>query len=217
MVYALGHKGAMLLKHDSRTTLKNSTMRKVTRFFLEHALMISDFMVSLEIACRERSDIRLIPANEIFNKHLTCLCEHQRWKVGIGGVEFGVIPDQVFGLEFMNPSGKRDSALFFLEADRATMPVIRSSLEKSSFYRKLLTYEATWRQRVHRAHFGWNRFRVLTVTTQSERVRRLIEACQQLKTGLGLFLFTDTASLESHSDFFSVIWQTPRGLTSLLA
>jgi hypothetical protein len=52
---------------------------------------------------------------------------------------------------------------FFLEADRGTMPVVRSGLTQTSFYRKLIAYEATWTQKIHQRHLGIHRFRVLTV------------------------------------------------------
>ena len=77
-----------------------------------------------------------------------------RWRVSIpGGPKCGVIPDRVFGLEFADGS----RAWFWLEADRATMPVTRSNLDQSSFRRKLLTYEATWSQNLHRTQFPMSR------------------------------------------------------------
>src|ERR1017187_7334077 len=58
------------------------------------------------------------------------------------------------------------------------------------------------------SRFGFNRFRVLTVTTSAERVKHLIEACHQLERGQGLFLFTDLASLLAHGDILTLPWQT---------
>jgi hypothetical protein len=90
------------------------------------------------------------------------------------------------------------------------MPVMRTELNKSSFYRKILAYEATWRQEIHRRRVGWQRFRVLTVTTNPQRIREMIAACQQLKQGRGLFLFTDVQAVKNHPDLLSVRWQTAR-------
>jgi hypothetical protein len=97
---------------------------------------------------------------------------------------------------------------FFLEADRGTMPVTRRTLSQTSFYRKLLAYEATWTQNVHRTRFGFHRFRVLTVTTSAARVKSLVDACSQLERGHGLFLFADKNILSG--DVFSHVWQTGR-------
>jgi hypothetical protein len=99
---------------------------------------------------------------------------------------------------------------FFLEADRGTMPVVRSGLTQTSFYRKLLAYEATWTQKIHQRHLGIHRFRVLTVTTIAARVKSLLAACSQLKRGHGLFLFADRTVLEK--DLFSAVWR--RGKSS---
>jgi hypothetical protein len=201
MAYGLGYKGAGWLKRElSLPYNKLDWKRKnhVGRLFLEHALLISDIMVAIEVACQNRVDVRLLAPDE--RRGLF------QWSVGIGhSAKCGVIPDRVFGLEF---NGQR--CWFFLEADRATMPVMRGNLDRTSFYRKLLAYEATWRQDIHRSRFGWQRFRVLTVTTDSERVREMVKACQQLKQGRGLFLFTNAKTLQQHSDFFALRWWTAR-------
>jgi hypothetical protein len=215
IVYGIGTQGAALLKrelglalHASRWGEKN---RSVGRIFLEHALLVSEVMVAIELACRRSGHIRLLIDNQLpcpdkMNGHRPSF----RWSISLNqGLKLGVIPDRVFGLEYFDVNGNRDCAFFFLEADRGTMPVRRQNLYQTSFYRKLLAYEATWSQSIHRTRFGFNRFRVLTVTTSVERVRSLVEACSKLKSGHGLFLFTDQRSLET-GDVFSSIWQTSR-------
>jgi hypothetical protein len=127
-----------------------------------------------------------------------------------GRLKLGIIPDRVFALEYPDQNCVPNRAFFFLEADRGTMPVKRRNLAQTSFYRKLLAYEATWSQGVHMKRFGFHRFRVLTVTKSAERVRSLVEACSQLKHGHSLFLFADWASVEKPSDIFSPIWKTGR-------
>src|SRR2546430_2407219 len=91
-----------------------------------------------------------------------------------------------------------------------TMPVMRRNLSQTSFYRKLLAYEATWTHPGHRTRFGFHRFRVLTVTTSAERMGSLANACSQLKTGHGLFLFPDRAALDKSGDILSLRWHTGR-------
>ena len=123
-------------------------------------------------------------------------------------LKLGVIPDRVFALEFPDQNGNSSRTFFFLEADRGTMPVTRRNLSQTSFYRKLLAYEATWSQSIHRTRFGFHRFRVLTVTTSTGRVKSLVNACAQLEHGHRLFLFADRTVLEKPADMFSAIWQT---------
>lgn len=210
MVYGLGNKGAALLKRE-RGVRWSDKNRAVGRMFLEHALLVSEVMVTIELACR-LAGVRLL-IDESLPIRNTISPKHQpfRWHVSITSrLRLGIIPDRVFGLEFPDASGKPTRVFFFLEADRGTMPVTRKNLSQTSFFRKLLAYEATWAQSLHQKLFGFHRFRVLTVTTSAARVTSLVTACAQLKSGHGLFLFADRASLEAHDDLFSLPWFTVR-------
>ena len=126
------------------------------------------------------------------------------------GKKLGVIPDRVFGLEFTGAGGETTRAVYFLEADRGTMPAMRQSLSQSSFYRKMLAYEATWTRTLHRSRLGLNRFRVLTVTSSPERVKTLVEACRQLERGRGLFLFSDADSFRGQANPLALPWISAR-------
>ncbi len=200
IVYGIGNKGATVLKRDSETphradwTGKN---RAVGRLFLEHALLISDVLVSLEIACRNSERVRFIPREQL--RLPERIKQHQdpfRWSVTLRNRQkLSLIPDAVFALEFDGKSLNKERIHFFLEADRGTMPIRREHLSQTSFFRKLLAYEATWKQGLHRSKFGFNRFRVLSVTTSPQRVESLIEACESIPHGHGLFLFGESNAL----------------------
>lgn len=207
IVYGLGNKGGTLLKQELgfgfRRVSWGEKNRAVGRMFLEHALLVSDVMVAIELACRERG-IRLLTEKEL---SLPGKSQPFRWRVSLNSrLKLGIIPDRVFALEFPNQDGTSQRAYFFLEADRGTMPVKRRNLFQTSFYRKLLAYEATWSQSIHRTRFGFHRFRVLTVTASAARVKSLVDACSQLERGHGLFLFADRTILAG--DMFSSTWQT---------
>jgi hypothetical protein len=216
IVYGLGNKGEALLKKKSGTLVQQlrwgEKSRSVGRLFLEHALLVSDIMVSLELACRAAGNVRLLQGEDVpfWGKN------HRRplslkWYVKLNNpVKLGVIPDRILALDSADKSEDRNPSFFFLEADRGTMPVIRKNLEQTSFYRKLLAYEATWAQGIHRSKFGFNRFRVIAVTKSPARVKSLVEACSKLKTGHGLFLFSDEASLKAHGNILTMQWQTGR-------
>lgn len=208
IAYSLGNKGAAWLKRELSLKFHRLDWKqksRVGRLFLEHALLVSDIMVAIELACRNRKDIRLLSADDL---RIAKMREPFQWKVDIGQRQkCGVIPDRVFGLEF---SGKQ--CWYFLEADRDTMPINRSNLDQSSFQRKLLAYGATWSQNLHRTRFGWQRFRVLTVTTNCQRVQGMIEACQGLAHGHGLFLFAEANDL-LQSDPFAYHWTSGHGET----
>ena len=216
LVYGLGNKSASILKelkghthHENRWNEKNGS---VGRIFLEHALLVSDFMVALEFSCRKSGDARLLTAPELLpSSDVASKPESFRWRVNIsGGLKLGVLPDHVFALEYKNQKGILDRAYFFLEADRGTMPVIRKNLQQTSFYRKLLAYEATWSQSIHKTKFGFHRFRVVTVTKSAARAQSLVDACSKLKTGHGLFLFADKSIFEKPHEMLSAVWKTAK-------
>ncbi len=207
LVYALGNRGAELLETEGvvrrggvRWDTKN---RNVSRVFLHHTLAVAEVMVAFEAACRRREGVRFIPPEEVLAgapPETRRLRLPFRWQVEVrqGGKPYrlGVEPDRVFGLQFEGTLETRRHAYFFLEADRGTMPVVRKSLGQTSFLRKLLAYQETWRQGLHKTHLGIPNFRVLTVTTSRERVEHLEEACQSLVGGGSrLFLFADRERL----------------------
>lgn len=205
MVYGLSNKGEKLLKKELGISGSCSEINQdIGRMFLEHAILVSDVMVSIELACRKSGDVRLL-----YEDQLALQSERNQfqWQVKIHdhGVTLGVVPDRVFALEYEDHAGAVQRVYFFLEADRGTMPVVRSGFTQTSFYRKLLAYEATWTQKVHQRKLGIHRFRVLTVTTNTMRVTTLLDACSRLKRGHGLFLFADRTVLEK--DPFSPVWQ----------
>ena len=203
IVYGVSAKSVMLLKQKlGDSQLWSEKNRTVGQVFLEHALLVSETMVSIELACRKHG-IRLLYEDEL---DLPVDKQPFQWRVKIqGGMNVGVIPDRVFAIEYKNQTGQVERAYFFLEADRGTMPVVRNQLAQTSFRRKLLTYEATWENKVHQRHLGIKRFRVITVTTVAARVQSLLLACSQLKRGHGLFLFADTSALKK--DLFSPVWR----------
>ena len=213
MVYGLGSKGAAFLRRDLNPIFGQvrwgEKNRAAGRVFLEHALLVSDVMVAIELACC-RTGIRLLTDRELAVVDKTTGERRPfRWQVKISNrLKLGVIPDYVFALDFKDRRGAGNRAFFFLEADRATMPVKRKNLSQTSFYRKLRAYEATWSQAIHQRQFGFHRFRVLTITTSAERVKSLVSACSKLERGQGLFLFADRTVLEKPGDMFLAVWQT---------
>lgn len=113
-----------------------------------------------------------------------------RW----GGEEhcIHVAPDKVFGVE--HADGRR--RYYFLEMDRGTMPVARSDLRRTSLLRKFLSYDATFRDSLHRSLYGLPGFQVLTVTTSEKRISRCLEVLNDVaaRRGAKRFLFSTKAT-----------------------
>ena len=215
MVYGLGSKSGKLLKAQLGSSYRpyrwSEKNRAVGRMFLEHALLVSDVLVALELACHRSGRVRL------YMDEVLTLPHKPSWKVTVdGNIRLGLVPDRVFALERVREDNSVDRAYFFLEADRGTMPVTRRSLVQTSFARKLLAYEATWSQGIHEKRFGFHRFRVLTITKSPERVKSLVDACSQLKRGHGLFLFADVTVLEQPDLLFAQLWRNGRSETTSL-
>ncbi len=115
IAYGLGNKGAAWLKRELSIPFHALDWKRkghVGRLFLQHALMVSDVMVALEIACQNRPDIRLLSPDDL---KIPKMREPFQWQVEIGQRrKIGVIPDRVFGLEF---NGKQ--CWYCLEAPEA--------------------------------------------------------------------------------------------------
>lgn len=207
IVYSLTPKGGSLLSSEGMSTCATNAQ---SRLFLEHAVQTSEILVAIELACRRSSRVRFLSAQEILPPG-EARSRSLRWNVNIDGTtQIGVIPDAVFGLEYLDRDASANRAFFFLESDRSTMPLTRCDFEKTSFHRKLLAYEATWKQKLHQTRFGFHRFRVLTVTTSVDRTTNLVSVCQTLRSARGLFLFTDMSSLRA-TDALAVEWQSANG------
>lgn len=209
IVYGLGNNGARLLAGATESRPRfdwNDRNQSAKQLHLQHTLLISDVMVALENACTRSGIVRLIREEELAAG--LRLRDPFRWPVNVRSHRLGLRPDKVFGLHNTVTS---EEVVYFLEADRGTMPVTRRSLRQSSFHRKLLAYEATWAQNIHRSRFGFHRFRVLTVTNSPGRAEHLVQTARQLERGRGLFLFTSMDCLRSSADLLSLEWQTPAG------
>ena len=225
LVYALGKRGAEALA--DRGELRRGHVRwdtkngSLSRVFLHHRLAVADAIVGFEVPCHRNKQAQFIrPEDVLATAPLSTrrLMVPFRWQVDFRSEgrrqRLGLQPDGVFGLRF---KGKAVSnAYFFLEADRGTMPVLRRDLAQTSFARKLLAYRETWRQGVHRKHFGIPSFRVLTVTASSARLAHLVAACRSVAAGgPGLFLFA-TASQLAGANVLTAPWVDGRGQASTL-
>lgn len=221
IAYGLASRGAAHLRRVYDISFSRldwtSRNRAVKRLFLEHALMVSDIMVSLEIACRKRGDVRLLIDDEI---PLPDTTRKERapfqWTVTVPGKgKIGVIPDRVFVLEFR---GKNERIVCFLEADRGTMPIERTKHDVSSIARKFQGYALTWKAGIYHTRFGASRVRVLTVAMSESRCQNICAAASSVYSGQGIFLQTHITTGFSPESFLGSIWQnTENRITSLLS
>jgi hypothetical protein len=222
MIYALGNKGAGLLGDIDGAERKKvdwtDKNRTAGRIFIEHTLLIAELMVATEIAARSASHVRLIRPDDILAaapQTISSACNpwalSARITYGAITQDIRLIPDKVFGLDYTNV---RKRSYFFVEADRGTMPIVRSNPRQTSFHQKILGYLAgAGPGNAHGRHFGVGNFRVLTITTSSDRIASMIAALKQATRGEGSnqFLFVDRATLQGCPDVLNLEWITGRG------
>jgi hypothetical protein len=228
LVYALGRLGAKALAgspketHEAhRWTHKN---KRVGQVHVQHTIEAADILVRLETETRSRNGVRLVSRTELLDEAPPAtrdMTEPLKLSADVSWANrnhrLAVIPDDAFALEFTD-GGAVERANFFLELDRETMPVMRRSKSldrqnrQTSMLSKFLTYHRVWRDKLHTTRFGWENFRVLTVTTSDKRVDSMIEAVKAVTDGRGssLFLFA-TASVLKSGDVLSLAWQSGKG------
>ena len=194
LVYGLASRGAGRLRRDLDMPFERmgwtTRNKEAGRIFLEHTLMVSDFMAALELDCRNRSDVRLLYAHELPQpKGRENTREPFQWTVNLAGKRrVGIVPDKVFALERTHSDGRRERTHYFFEADRGTMPVARWNLGQTCIMRKLQAYQASHTKQVCRTRFGAERFRVLIICLKPDRVEKIIEAISKVERGRKLFL-----------------------------
>ncbi len=141
--YSMTHKGGSLLKASQRILeAKRYDTRRPSRLYLDHQLGISDFMLNVELTCRASGNVRLIHEDEIFERASPEVKRHRGWPVQINWrgetMTTWVIPDRIFGLEFVDKPTAGNRRFFALEYDRGTMPIERSNPHQTCYMKKLV-------------------------------------------------------------------------------
>jgi len=221
ITYALADRGARLLRDRDGIKVANAEVsrknRAAHRPFIEHQIEIVNFQVAVQRAATNLPGLRIITPTEIkaASRHPTHASRNPfalRTKLSHRGTvrEVGVVPDIVFGLEL--PDGSR--RYFMVEIDRGTMPIVRSRFDQTSFEKKMRVYLTAHAAKQHERQFGWKNFRVLTITTDHQRMQSMKGALQGLgiprNPGSSLFLFSTFDALRG-SDLFVHEWRDGDG------
>ena len=224
MVYALGNEGAALLSSEYDLPLPSvdwtTKNREAKGLFIEHTLMVSNLLVAVQLAVRKVKGVEYIESDNIVARRPVARQGSEKqlsWKVRVSDhgrdYSLSVVPDAAFGLRFTETG---ETAYFFVECDRSTMPIQRSNLNRSSFAKKLLGYYESWKQRVFRAEFNFEKPRVLTLTISEGRIKSMVEANRTLDSkgeGFGFFLFApeQVINLDKAEELLGKVWTNVRG------
>lgn len=211
LVYALARKGARLLAErgapvDQRLdwTTKN---KRATAPFLAHTVEVAEAMLGFHFPTSESANIRLIDHHDLLPLmpqttrdlrdpfRLSVTIKHNQKPLTLA-----VVPDRLFSLVLGD--GRRWN--FALELDRGTMDINAKRLVgKSSFRKKLLGYYNGWLQKRHAEVWGFQSFRVVTITPSEKRLTNMLKAQRDVTnhSASGLFLYTTPERLNAHGAF----------------
>jgi hypothetical protein len=146
IIYGLASRGAGRLRRDLNMPFERmdwtTRNRKVGQLFLEHTVLISDF-VATQI-CLPDPGTTFVPPEKI-ERPLGNQKAGQpfRWSVKLrNGRHATVVPDKVFALDIELDDGLVIRKHFLVEADRGTMPIARRDSRQSSVMQKLRTYHS---------------------------------------------------------------------------
>ena len=219
MVYALGNKGADILSQEPNSNFPITdwtSKNKIKDSFFDHTLLVSNILINFELACRNTDEVDFISQKQIIRERQIKPKLNEdplSWKVEYEynnrDYKYFVIPDGAFGLR-IKKTGK--IKWFLLEADRNTMPVKRSNLNKTSFYRKLINYNRSRANKCFGKVFSFSNPRVLTVTTSEERIKNIIKHLDDIpfkEKAYRMFIFTTKnkfQKLENTKRLFDKIW-----------
>lgn len=207
MVYGLGRAGARLVadlhggspdRFDWHT--KNA---RPGALFVRHTVMTSDVIVAFETALRDRPGHHLLD-HEALLPYMPEATRTARnpflWpaEIKIGGrtEKIGLVPDRLMSIVLPN----RTRLNFAIEVDTGEMPVERRSMKGTSIARKIAGYHAGFKTRLHVERYGFERIRILFVTTSDKRRDSMVRATASITNGElpGLFLFATRDALLQH-------------------
>lgn len=204
MVYGLGNKGADLLAESDPDferkkidwTTKN---RGAGNWYINHALMISNFRTVLTLALKNHKEANLFR-----------WWQGQKLKdyVNVDGKKIAIMPDALFTLE-----DAHNAMDFFLEADRSTMDTKRILYKMKRYWEWYLQWDKKDGKR-YNEKLDVGPFRVLILCKTEERkesLRRKAKEVDEQGTGLRMFYFVseNEISLSDPERILQSIWQTP--------
>lgn len=176
-IYTLGKASNPIVAQDvgvPSSELRKRTTRQPSPLALLHHLTVSQFLVALEVACRDRDGVRLIKAEAE-----TLLWARLKQR---GAMTGAVMPDGFFSLA--TPTAPAPLS-FLIEIVRADVRGGNRRLQA-----KLTRYTELHRSGFFRETFGIERLRaVLIATTSTERAEHFRRLAEKLTYGRNLFWF----------------------------
>lgn len=215
-VYALAERGARkLLSEDGagRATVLDSLTRNNERIQargIDHRIAVTESVLTFASAADELGATLDHYEGEALRAAFPKLPPKVTIEDGAHRHKVPLYPDTLFVL---TPQNERQR-FYFLEADRGTEPVRTGDWQRTSIRRKLAAY-ATLYLDDYTENAGINAFRVLTITTTTDRRDTMRAVARELHPPKvrGLFLFTtaDQVTLDNPTAALTeAVWYEPR-------
>jgi hypothetical protein len=157
-----------------------------------HAMMIVDCLVSIELGARE-AGLHLVPWGELISRvrpermqnpyRFPEVAIRHTFNQRPHTATVSLIPDAVFAIRY--PTGY---VFYVLECEHGN-PVMRTTFDQNSAFRKVLAYRELRRHRLFEKHIGSNRVVVLFAMPSAARVQTALEMMQIATQGNGSTMF----------------------------
>jgi hypothetical protein len=221
-INALGWRGADWLESEKLAQFpksvnwraKNKSLKSGD--FIHHTLGTTDSMLKIEKDIHSVEGLRLVDKDEVwltspkynFNRQKPFeLPTVYNWIDGTR-VNRRTIPDYIFGIVDRRLE-QATKGLNFLEYDRSTESLFKTSSTQSSILQKYYGYADAYSRQLPKDLYGYGRFRVLFVVESGQhRVDSMIELYKTRAAKLipaGSLLFTTLDDLQQHG-FLAPIW-----------
>ena len=228
-IIALGNEGARWLEEEYEHIhfppavdwqAKNKALKSTD--FILHKVGVTDSVVFSERDVHAVPEFRFIHRDEVwqtspsFNARVK---DPYKLRTSFSWLDGAVlrrntIPDYTFAVKWI-VDGKPVSGLHFLEYDRDTEDLVRTSPKQSCILKKYLGYTDAYEKGLHTDLYGYKNFRVLFVVEgdNDRRIASMIDLYQANATDLApanAFLFTTSEKLKT-AGFFAPIWSNGKG------
>lgn len=172
-----------------------------------HNFMVGCITASIELAAQE-AGLEFISAHRILKGkalRLPCQVSYTHPNGKSDRCDNDLTPDALFGLKY--PNGK--ARFFMLEADRATEPLERETLEWSSYLRKILQYEQVINEGTYKKEFNIPSLLILNVTVSEQRAKNILALTKRV-TG------NNSYQLTQYYPLFASYLQIPKPMPELV-
>ncbi len=199
LVHEIGAGARRILEEQEIVEQARTWLGASANVQFSHASMVCEILGSIELGTRQCPGMRFIPWPEVLAKtpaETRALAVPFRFPAT--AVSPAIVPDGLFGIEY-GLAGTKAYRFFALEADRGTMPIMRTNHNQTSYLGKIAAYREIVSKQGYKSHLGVPVLLILTVTTSEARAADIIERLQAQAGGNTAFLFkaVDAANLST--------------------